>query len=433
MTIIVLMIVPLLIITALVMDVGYAKHRRRQIQSSADAAALAAAQELDGTSGQLTRAVAAAKEWAGKNNELLTADSWTGCRDEGALPHRPDTAADNTCISFDSAGSPTTVRVRIPSEAQPRFFGQMADDVTISVSAHAVATRTAPAPVSTPAGPCGLCVIGDRTLQIAGNTQIQVTGGEIQADRLTANANDSNNGITPVPLKWFTSNGSNWGRNVQPAPQTFQSRYQKLTTQVPNPFAHLDVSYTGLTVDWDANMNLPQHTLQPDVIYRQSVNVNGAVTLAPDRTYYFAGNLQLNSGASLTGRGVTLVFLCTSRCNGGEAGKFNFGQGTTVDITAPTTGPYAGMAIMFDPTMKAGTPNQLSGNITLEGAVYSKGAGFNMGSSSAVVRAWTIVAGGNFDANNGTLLIDNTKYYGGGGGSPGGSEGAAGGGIALVG
>ncbi|WCO65996.1 pilus assembly protein TadG-related protein [Iamia majanohamensis] len=422
-----LVIVPLLLVGALVIDVGYAKDQRRITQNAADAAALAAAQEMDGTSGQLTRAVATAKTWAAKNLPGLTATDWVGCTDPDALTARPDLTANNTCISFDSATAPTKVRVRIPTLDQARFFGQLGSHDALQVTASAVASRT-PSTTTQVAGPCGLCIIGDRTLQI-GNSQIAVTGGEIQADRLTANAQDSNYGITPVPLRWYSQNNSNWGRNVQPAPATFNSRYSKLSAPVPNPFEAIDVSYAGLPIS-DANINAPAQTIQPDTIYRQSVNVSGNVTLAPNRTYYFRGNLQVNGGARLVGSGVTLVFVCESRCNGGEGGKFNFGSGSTVQISAPTSGPYAGLAIMFDPTWRGGTPNQLSGNITLEGAVYGKGAGFNMGSNNGLVKAWTIVAGGNFDANQGRLEIDNTKYYSGGGGGGGGS-GSSGGEISL--
>lgn len=418
-TVVALAMVPLLIITALVADVGYAKQRRRTFQATADAAALAAAQELDGGPTQISRAIVAVKTWTTKNQPELTSSRWNGCSDPDALTYRPDTG--NTCISFDSASTPSKVRVRLPDEAQPQFFGQFASKDRLRVTAAATASRT-PATTTQVAGPCGLCVIGDRTLQMSNMQEVRVTGGEIQADRLTVNLQDANNGVSPLPLKWFNSNGSNWGRNVQPAPATFNSRYSRLSAAVPNPFAALTVSYAGLTVDWSSNINAPGNTIQPDVIYRQSVNINGNVTLAPNRTYYFANNLQMNSG-TLTGVNVTLVFVCTSTCNGSEGGKFNFGSNTTVNITAPSTGPYAGMAIMFDPTMTGGTPNQLSGQVTLDGAVYAKGMGFNLGNSNGVTRAWTIVAGGNFDANSGRLFVDNTKYYALGGSGTGGSAG----------
>jgi hypothetical protein len=150
-------------------------------------------------------------------------------------------------------------------------------------------------------------------------------------------------------------------------------------------------------------------------MYRQNVTINGGtVNLAPG-TYYFANQLNVNNGATITGTGVTLVFGCTNtttvrKCNGSEGGKFNFSNGTTVNISAPTTGPLANMAIVFDETMQSGTASQLSGNANIQGAIYMKGAGVNMGNSSATVRTWTMVVGGKVDLNQGTLLIDNTRF-----------------------
>lgn len=420
--------VAVLAMVAIVVDIGYAKQYRRLSQNTADAAALAAAQDLNGTAARTTTAVATAKTWATKNDKNVTAASWVGCTDAKALPYRPD--PNNTCISFST--DYLSVRVALPSITQPVFFGGAVGSKGLKVNASATATKTPGAATAT-AGPCGLCVIGGKTLQIAGSTAISVTGGEIQADRLTANANDNNTAITPVPLRWYLSNGSNWGRNVQPSPATFNSRYSQLSAAVPNPFAAKTVDYTGLVTD-ASNINYSggSSPIQPNRIYTQNVNINGGTLTLAAGTYYFANTLTLQNGAKLIGTNVTLVFSCRASCAtvGGEPGKFNFGQGTTVEITAPTTGAYAGMAIMFDPNGSQGTPNQLSGTVTLNGAVYAKLAGFNLGSSSAVIKAWTIVSGGNFDANNGTLQINNTAYYnavgGGGGSSTGGSVGLTG-------
>src|SRR5262245_38832257 len=99
--------VAVLAIVAIVIDIGYAKQYRRLSQNSADAAALAAAQDLDGTAAKTTTAVATAKTWAQKNDPNITAATWTGCADPSALPYTPD--PNNTCISF--AANYLTVRV----------------------------------------------------------------------------------------------------------------------------------------------------------------------------------------------------------------------------------------------------------------------------------------------------------------------------------
>lgn len=438
--IVALLLVVLLVVTALVVDIAYAKQERRGTQNAADAAALAAAQELDGHSGQITRAVARAVEYAGLNLSGLTPADWAGCSDPDALTYVPSGQVSAGCISFDSATEPTRIRVRVPERA-PAFFGAFLGHDSYEVSSAATAARAQTTTTGgAPAGPCGLCIISPGRLQANINgtnattgqaNRIHVTGGEIYGHCLTVNSNDNvpASSYSPLPLRYVGScNNSNWGRNVQPAPSTFESRYAPVAS-VPNPFEDVTVSYTTpIPADTQSNLSWCNGTwsqakaLQPDVMYTQTVNIGcgGTLTLAPG-TYYFRGNLQVSGNTTVIGNGVTLVFGCASGsaarpCTNEEGGKFNFANESTVDITAPTSAsaatPYPRFAILFDPGNRSGTPNQLAGNTTLEGAVYAKQAGFSMGSQNGVVRAWTVVAGGNFDANNGTILIDNTKLGG---------------------
>jgi Flp pilus assembly protein TadG len=437
MVLVALFAVVLLGVTAIVVDIAYAKGERREAQNAADAAALAAAQELDGQTGQITRAVNRAMEYAALNVPGLTTADWAGCTDSKKLSYVPPSQPSAGCISFDSATAPTRIRVRVP-ESSPAFFGTVFGQDGYDVSSGATAARSQTTTTSgSPAGPCGLCIISPGTLQIAGINTLQVTGGGTWAHNLTANSSDSLPGsaISPLPLVWRSNNGSNWGRNVQPSPATFNSRYTQTGSAIPNPFANVTVTYpasAGITGSdrniswcngWSQSGN--ENRLMPNVMYRQSVNLScgGTVTLAPG-TYYFGGNLQVASGVTLTGTNVTLVFGCNSqswqtnypptKCNGSEGGKLNFSSGSTVNITAPSSSsyPYPKFAILFDETERSGSPMQMSGNITLDGAMYGAQVGFNHGSSSGVTRAWTIVAGGTYDFNSGSIYIDNTRFGG---------------------
>lgn len=414
---------------ALVVDIGYAKQVRRHAQNTADAAALAAAQELDGTSAALTQAVTTAKAWAHKNDPELTAGSWVGCKDSDALSVTPDLS--NECISFSS--DRLTVRVALPPRRQPVAFGAVVGSEGIVISASAHATKQMSNPSNAVAGPCGLCSIGSH-LQIGGDATIEVTNGEIQANSLTANSNDSHRGISPAPLRWYYNNWSNWGRNAQPAPATFDSFYSPLSAPVPNPFADKDVSYAGLVIDRSNishNNGVTNNLIQPNRIYTQGININGGtVNLAPGH-YYIRGQLRVQNNATLNGHGVTLVFVCESKCGNG-IGHFEFGQNSTVNITAPTSGPYTGMAIMFDPDGQNGTASQMRGKVTLEGAVYNKNAGIHISDSNSVIRSWTMVSGGILDINGSPkVYIDNQAYYDSGGSSGGGS--GVPGGVGLTG
>lgn len=389
-----LVAVPLLIIAALVIDVGYAKQRRRVVQTGADAAALAAAQELDGTSTQLTRAVAAAKLWARKNVDGLTDADWIGCRDPKALAHRPDTAANDQCISFDSATAPTKVRVRIPTEDQPQFFGMVAQPDPLQVSAGATAGR-APGATGT-LGECGLCAWD--WIQWSGTVNNQVIGGgTIHTQRLTANWSTTSSTVSPCPIKAVTNQGSN-----ARCPGTGASPFAQVGAAPADPFAGLPDPPTNIPpcrVNGQAcnvNSGNAASLLQPGRVFTQSVDLsNLTLNLAPG-SYYFAEGFKLNGNVTLNGTGVTLFFVCAQSnqasrpCSSPSqrGGSFEAqGNGNRVNITAPTTGAYAGMAIYFDRLNEQGTAPKFSGDTstyTFVGSIYAKRGKFT-GSGSRVI------------------------------------------------
>ncbi len=378
-------LVPLLIISALVVDVGYAKQRRRLVQSTADAAALAAAQELDGRSDQVSRAVAAAKTWAAKNQSGLTAASWVGCSDPKALAYRPESG--NTCISFDSSSAPTKVRVRVPVEVEPQFFGRVAGSSRIRVDAVATAGRAPGAAAST--GDCGLCARD--WIQWAGTQNIQVIGGgTVHTTTMTANWNTTSSTVAPCPVKAVASaNNPPNARcpGTQALPITF------VPQPPPDPFAGLPDPPTGIppcqvsNQACNVNSGNAATLLKPGVVFTQGVDLsNVTINLAPGN-YYFAGALRLQGNATLTGTGVTLFFVCANSnqaskpCSQGGGKGFIEAQnsGNKLDITAPTTGPYAGMAIYFDRNNSQGTAPKFSGNnstYTIRGNIYAYGGKF---------------------------------------------------------
>jgi hypothetical protein len=143
---------------ALAVDLANTAQVRRQAQNSADAAALAAAQDLpDGAA-----AVATAKEYALANYDIAES-AWVGCSDDEALTVVPDLASSNTCISIDEAFE--QVRVKLPTRDVKTFFGGIFGIESFRVSADAVAEaqlrgdgRIIPAAVSASAGTGYLCI-----------------------------------------------------------------------------------------------------------------------------------------------------------------------------------------------------------------------------------------------------------------------------------
>jgi len=100
----------------------------------------------------------------------------------------------------------------------------------------------------------------------------------------------------------------------------------------------------------------------------------GAVVTLNPGTYYItnqgsnAGSLTMNGQASITGTGVTLVFTGS----GSNYSTATISGGATVNLTAPSTGPLAGIVIFGDRNTPQGTLYRFTGgtNQAFNGAVY---------------------------------------------------------------
>jgi Flp pilus assembly protein TadG len=121
----------MLAFAALAIDLGFGREKKRQVQNSADAAALAAAQRLPD--------VAAADQDAQDYTRTDlggAASNWTTCTDAGALAK----TAGHACISFDT--SYTQVRVHVPTFTTPTFFAKVIGVSSLNMTASAVAQVT---------------------------------------------------------------------------------------------------------------------------------------------------------------------------------------------------------------------------------------------------------------------------------------------------
>jgi Putative Flp pilus-assembly TadE/G-like len=111
-------------------------------------------------------------------------------------------------------------------------------------------------------------------------------------------------------------------------------------------------------------------TLSPGV-YCGGLNLNAGanVTLQPGVYYLDRGSLSVNGGATLTGTGVTLVFTSST---GNSYANATINGGATVNLSAPTTGPTAGIVVFGDTNMPGGTSFKFNGGAAqvFSGAVY---------------------------------------------------------------
>jgi len=143
-----LVLVLLLVMVAFAVDLGATAEVRRDSQNSADAAALAAAQELGSSSAKFstgaarTAALAAATTSAMRYIEdnigiPATSPSWGTCTDANALAVA---SASTPCISFSSDA--TQVRVRVPDTEVEYRFAKVAGFEGTTVRSSAIAEVT---------------------------------------------------------------------------------------------------------------------------------------------------------------------------------------------------------------------------------------------------------------------------------------------------
>lgn len=179
-----LMMTALLGMSALAIDVANARQQQRQAQGSADAAALAAAQDLPDPNA----VVDSAKSYA-EQNFGTPESAWNGCQDPDHLVELPDSGNSNTCISIDEAFS--RVRVRMPERPVPTYFAKVLGVETVPVSGNATAEakltrddRIIPATVAASTGSGWNCIENGGANVAPCNKSVSGNFGSFDAPRL---------------------------------------------------------------------------------------------------------------------------------------------------------------------------------------------------------------------------------------------------------
>jgi Flp pilus assembly protein TadG len=356
---------------ALVVDLGLARDTRRGAQNAADASVLAAGNVLYLTDSvnpsggvNVARAISAAKSFALSNYGVTEAE-WASCTDASALAYHPDTA----CISFDSSSKPAAIRVNVPTRQVATPFAQIWGRASVPVGAVAQ-SQLVPGGMAQ----CGLCVIGTGThdLQV-GN--INVSGANVAFNGILT-ANNGNGEIT-------VDTGFDIDLKQSTLPKgTYPLGQPKLgMPAVVDPLGNLPMpDYSALLPKTDSC------TQGPGVYASLSTVKNGTCTMSPG-LYVITGTSGNISGKDdIVATGVTLYFTCGTTsspplprsCNVGDSGGdlVFTGQGT-LSITAPTTGPTKGLAIISDRNNSGVFDFRGNGTQNNSGTIYAKSGTLN--------------------------------------------------------
>jgi Flp pilus assembly protein TadG len=316
----------------------YNKHQTQQ--NAADSTAISAATNYwfnpEGNLSTQAAGVAAAYGYVnGQNGTTITV-------------HRPPTSGNYTTKQ-------TAVEV-IVQQTQSRLFSKLWNNQPQSISARAVAYATG-------GNGCVLALSGSasKAIDVSGTADLLLTKCSLQSNSAASDALNVGGSSQVTALSVDAVGGVVGGGNI-----TTDNGVHTGTDPATDPYANVAMPAppAGNCVNL-ANGAIPQ----PNTFYCKLDfhNASDNITLAPGTYFIGSGDMKVNSGATVTGTGVTLVFTKSTS----QYGKIDI-EGGTLNLTAPTTGPTAGIAVFGDRNAPSSIDFTFNGNSTMNitGAIY---------------------------------------------------------------
>lgn len=349
---------------AFAIDLSYAYVMETRLQATADSAALAAIRELPDANAAATTA----QTYAAKN---MSASS------HGTVLDSNDIVVgvwDTSTRAFTAGGAANAVQLTMErsqdnGNAAPTFFANLLGRGSVDISASATAFVKA-----TPK-----CIMA---LNPTVKSSIKLNGGGVVTDKCRVHANSSHGTaldiasggslIVPAPGDITVVGGYDNDGTVSPTPYTGQN-------SEPDPMAGwTPPTPPGGCTSADLPLVLGEgtHTLNPGVycggIDADSVNTS-TVTFEPG-IYYMEGPLLLNN-TNVSGDGVAFYMTdwTPSYSADYDGSVIRFGGNGTTNLSAPTSGPMAGVLFYADVNAPTNLSHNIQGNSTLylEGTIYA--------------------------------------------------------------
>jgi Flp pilus assembly protein TadG len=381
-SILVALLLPALIgFSALGTEVGVWLYKHQRMQGAADLGAVSAA-------------VAYGKNYT--SNLVFEADAVTasygfvaGSNDVVVTVNRPPLSG-----SYTTTLGAVEVIVQQP---QPLLLAALWSSKPVSISARAVALSNA--------GGLG-CVLAlnsnvSGAITTQGNSKIKLNQCSLYDDSSSATALTNGGSATISALSVDVVGGISGASGITTTQGTATG-----VAVAPDPYASVSPpSFSGCDqTNFSAKTTM---TINPGVYCGgMSFNAGANVTLNPGIYYLDRGSLSVNGGATITGVGVTLVFTSSTGSNYATA---SINGGATVNLTAPTSGPMAGIVMYGDRNMPVGTAFKFNGGASqdLEGAIYipegsvsfAGGASTAVGCTQLVADTITFTGDSNFAIN----------------------------------
>jgi hypothetical protein len=348
-------------------ETGYWYFSQRKLQNAADVAAYAAATELRAGRSAADQATAAA--------EAATETGYLAERGEIATRWPPAAGA--------YAGDASAVEIEL-QERVPRLFSSLFADGDVTLAGRAVARVSDGVPT------CVLALHPSRNgaVTFTGSTDTILVGCNVHSNSIAADSVEVI-GSADVQTACLSASGA-VVVSASLALTECVAPYEHADV-VPDPYRDVEEPTGTGCKSGPKNNPKDKITMSPGCF--NSLDLKGTVSLDPG-VYVVKGDVQINSSATVTGTGVTIYFEGT--------GAATFNGGATIQLSAPTTGAYAGM-LLFGDRDAGGVTHRINGNSNsfFNGAIYAAASDVSMlgggqvaGGCSQIV-AQTITFSGN--------------------------------------
>jgi len=359
------LILPLLVgFVGLGVDVALWFYKHQSMQSAADSAAISAATGSTGTGGVALEADAVTPTYGfvnGSNDVVVTVNQ----------PPR----------SGNHIATVGAVEVIIKQPQTPLFSSVFLHS-KFNILARSVAIPTGQGCV------LALNATASGAATIQGTSAVNLVNCSLYDDSNSGSALNLNGSGTLSALSVGVVGGESGASNIT----TIQGNRTGISP-VADPYADVPMpTFSGCDQkNFTAKKAI---TLSPGVYCGgMKLDAGAVVTLNPGIYILDQGSLSVAGGATLIGNGVTFFFTSSSGSNWATA---TINGGANVNLTAPSSGPTAGIVFFGDRRMPVGTAYKLNGGSTqvFGGAIYfSKGAvTFAGGSGTSAVGCTQMVA-----------------------------------------
>jgi Flp pilus assembly protein TadG len=346
-----LSLIPMFGLLGLVVDVGWMEFIKKQAQTAADAAAMAALLQFQSTT---------------FSSDLTCGTNGVVCQAPTSCSPAPSNYLNSGCLyaqlnGFSSAGNqfvtiqagvgvpPTAagvqssaywVTVRV-NQAVPQLFSAVLGNSSGLVSARATAALS-------PARDCIYVMdpSGSGALSMGGTSDLTTSCGVyVNSNSPTALSGNGTPTLTASEID-IVGNYLYTG-TLNPNPPS--------TSVAPmnDPFASLPAPTVPAGCDYNNYQANGNRTLSPGV-YCGGIDIRNSTTTMNPGTYIIKGGglTTQSTNSILTGNGVTIYNTYDATH---PYGALNINANSTVTLAAPTTGTYAGVLIMEDRSIGAGT------------------------------------------------------------------------------